>query len=55
MTADKRRAIRTMLARLGMQAKPQEVVETLESRTTRELSTLNKSTHSATRWAQNGP
>ena len=31
MTADKRRAIRTVLARLGMQAKPQEVVETLES------------------------
>jgi len=31
VTADKRRAIRTVLARLGMQGKPQEVVETLES------------------------
>ena len=31
MTANKRRAIRTALARLGMQAKPHEVVDVLDS------------------------
>ena len=30
MTANKRQAIRNMLAQLGMQAKPQEVAETLD-------------------------
>ena len=30
MAANKRRAIRTALARLGMQAKPEEVIETLD-------------------------
>ena len=54
VTADKRRAIRIVLARLGMQAKPQEVVETLESYGVSVGPHLVRLVRSGSRWVRRG-